>query len=564
MRDLNATMFYKAKFQICLDDSQACDLLWKVILNIRHWITKKLNRNGSVIVDNRLFKWTEFKMGSKLYDCQEKNAFFAESAYHKASDTTEKISWSCMIIEKPTPEVGFAQRTWTTEIGYQSTTPNAAEISYVVTYSDATGYIGPCADIPTSSVPNVIKNLMSDPSLRCRIGQHQLSLSPQKLSPGDYPKFEQLIFDPHREVPLIYISPQKVIPDTISPITFSISPEKVAASVAANALVFYSDQPDFSREMRFLGNDAYGCFDGAVRVYAPHADSENKADPYRHRFFLAKEIEEKGEDYVLNIFRRALAQDVHFYVSMFRLNDCKALLEADKHQSRISEIRNKSEHDVDEAMRELLIESDKRQEAELLALEYQDQLEDKKRDIHSLSIQLEAFREKAQRCDIAETSNKNIRSIQEFPNTPTKIAQYFQTLYPERITFTERAFRSLEECSTKCELLWEIFYLMATELYDLLKFSPAQAYKEFTNKTGWACARGEGMMTRKDADLMRQYIDHYRGHEIDIQPHIKSHTKESDPRFVRIHFSYTPAVADQIIISHCGKHLDNYSTRKVK
>ena len=196
MRDLNATMFYKAKFQICLDDSQACDLLWKVILNIRHWITKKLNRNGSVIVDNRLFKWTEFKMGSKLYDCQEKNAFFAESAYHKASDTTEKISWSCMIIEKPTPEVGFAQRTWTTEIGYQSTTPNAAEISYVVTYSDATGYIGPCADIPTSSVPNVIKNLMSDPSLRCRIGQHQLSLSPQKLSPGDYPKFEQLIFDP--------------------------------------------------------------------------------------------------------------------------------------------------------------------------------------------------------------------------------------------------------------------------------------------------------------------------------------------------------------------------------
>lgn len=64
--------------------------------------------------------------------------------------------------------------------------------------------------------------------------------------------------------------------------------------------------------------------------------------------------------------------------------------------------------------------------------------------------------------------------------------------------------------------------------------------------------------------MMRQYSDEYNGREIDIEAHIKNGNKESDPRFVRIHFAYDPAVSDKILIGHCGKHLDNYSTRKVK
>ena len=82
--------------------------------------------------------------------------------------------------------------------------------------------------------------------------------------------------------------------------------------------------------------------------------------------------------------------------------------------------------------------------------------------------------------------------------------------------------------------------------------------------TGWACARGEGKMTRKDADLMRQYTDTYNGHEINIEAHIKNGVKESDPRFVRIYFAHDPTVSDKVIIGHCGKHLDNYTTQKVK
>lgn len=71
-------------------------------------------------------------------------------------------------------------------------------------------------------------------------------------------------------------------------------------------------------------------------------------------------------------------------------------------------------------------------------------------------------------------------------------------------------------------------------------------------------------MTRLDRNLMRQYIDYFDGQEINIEAHIKNGNKDSDPKSVRVYFAYDPQITDRIIIGHCGKHLDNYSTRKIK
>ena len=54
MQDLNAVMFYKAKFRIRPAEGTQCDLLWKVILGIRLWLTKKWNRDGHCIVDPQM------------------------------------------------------------------------------------------------------------------------------------------------------------------------------------------------------------------------------------------------------------------------------------------------------------------------------------------------------------------------------------------------------------------------------------------------------------------------------------------------------------------------------
>lgn len=75
MRDLSATMFYKAKFDLTAKNPDECDLLWKLVMNIRGWITGKLNRYGHVIVEADIKRWTAFKMGGKLYDLENTNRF---------------------------------------------------------------------------------------------------------------------------------------------------------------------------------------------------------------------------------------------------------------------------------------------------------------------------------------------------------------------------------------------------------------------------------------------------------------------------------------------------------
>ena len=71
------------------------------------------------------------------------------------------------------------------------------------------------------------------------------------------------------------------------------------------------------------------------------------------------------------------------------------------------------------------------------------------------------------------------------------------------------------------------------------------------------------MMTRKDSTLMRQYEDDYNGKIISIEPHIKTaETKESSPRFLRVYFGFDEE-SKKIVIGSCGKHLNNYTTRKI-
>ena len=95
---------------------------------------------------------------------------------------------------------------------------------------------------------------------------------------------------------------------------------------------------------------------------------------------------------------------------------------------------------------------------------------------------LDAISEKTDRIRLIESAQLSVRAISEFPGTPKAIAEFFEKAYPDRIAFTDRAWKSLEDCQTRCDFLWEILYLISTELYDLIHENSGQAYKEFTDK----------------------------------------------------------------------------------
>ena len=80
----------------------------------------------------------------------------------------------------------------------------------MVTYNDMPGFIGFCEESPTISVPRIIRALLSHDKLNCSNGPNQLSFDPIWLKPGDYPSsFQDVVFNPSREIPIIYISPRR-------------------------------------------------------------------------------------------------------------------------------------------------------------------------------------------------------------------------------------------------------------------------------------------------------------------------------------------------------------------
>lgn len=556
-------MFYKAKFNICTTNNQPEDLLWKLILEIRSWITSKLNRRGELpVIEHSIRQWSYFKKGGKFYDLQHLNRVYAESVYHQVGEELDSASWACKIVEKPNVENGCAPREWITEIGYRATSAYSAEISYVVTFSDMAGFIGFTQTVPSPNLPRVMRKLLEDETLLCTVGPNKIFPSAIQLRDGDYPRFAEILFDPNREIPIIYISP--CYDEELEVAKTLVNPRKVADSVAANALVYYSDSLGFTQEMNYMGHRNYLCGGGAVRVYRPGINREDESDAMRHRFLAARFIQEHGEEKIIDLLRRAMAQDVHFYEKLFRATDCRALLEEDEHKKRIARIREQSQGEADEAAELFLVESDRRETAERTCEELKEENRRLRTEKYCAEYQRDTYKKMADKAKAVESAAQKIRRIGEYPDTPQAIAKYFETVFPERIAFTERAYRSMNDCTTKNEILWEAFHRMATDLYDLIKNNPSNAYTEFLCKTGWEVARSEGSQTHDDAKMMRQYVDTYEGQEIDIEAHVKNGNREADPKFVRIYFAYDPNVADKIIIGHCGRHLENFSSRKAR
>ena len=105
---------------------------------------------------------------------------------------------------------------------------------------------------------------------------------------------------------------------------------------------------------------------------------------------------------------------------------------------------------------------------------------------------------------------------------------------------------------------------MATTLYELhTDASVTMVDRAFNERSAFRVARGEGPMTRRDADLMRQFQDVYQGRPICIESHLKSNqNRESSPQFLRIYYCYDE-VTHKLLIGSCGRRLNNYTTQKV-
>ena len=576
MIDLSSTLFFKAKFEITAKQEDF-DMLWCVVCHIRNWMSRKWRRKGDTIpTDNHL--WSKWKMGSRIVSQNDSVRF--QSMYHHTEDGG--VFWACKIHESFPSRGGYAPRQFTTEVGFQAPTRGKATISIIIYYSDRPGFIGPCEDPVPASIPNLIRYLCEDPQILCTADSHPLPLQPIHLKPGDFPEFWNAVADPKRSIPVIYISPR--ISDTETAVNLVDPKELSDCILGPNALVYYATDLDFSHEMTQMCPRDYGCYSGSIRIYAPQPRIGEEREHYRHRFILAHDILDMGSGQTCEILRRALAQDVHFYDEMFRVEDCQKMRERCMMEARLAAHKKA----IEDSFLETTVQTQDELKAKCQAaenalfekeLEFEEYKETASDEIKELRRQVHNWQQKAENHQKAllqerEHALKDLQdSVKSYPAAPVEIANFFISHFPGRIDFTDNGFASLRSCETDAETLWDALYQMVTTLYDLyFNEGVSDVTRAFNSRSSnLRMARGEGKMTRQDHKLMRQYQDTYHGKSIDIEAHIKtSESRETSKKFLRIYFDFykstdphTHKEINTIVIGSCGKHLDNYTTQKL-
>lgn len=558
MIDLNSTTFYKVRFIISRQDPTQ-DLLWRLVCHIKNWQTNKWNKQEKLLSDDAK-DWRDLQKRSTLISIDNKTVKIVSDVCYVDAPANNNTYWACQIIETPFSENGFAPRRWVTEVGYEPIDENKAYFSCVISYSDRPGFIGACEPMPSPNIPRLVKRIIGDTSIECYCGIDEISIAPQKIESGEWMQFWEKLQSKERKIPYIYISPKN---NSLSEAdSLCVDPENIAKAVGGNALVFYATSKAVTDEMNFFTSQEFACYNGTIRIYYPGVNPKDELDYTRHRYFYPDQIETIGKNTVCQILRRALAQDMTYSDKFFRIDDCRAMVEANIRQKRLKELQAKHQEKLQEVEDQTFSLAREEEEKKLIAEAERDrlraELDGLKEENFRLTLQNESYRSLAKDNAALQKAISSRLSTKDYPKTHEDVVNYFEATFGDRIQFTDDARRTLKTCSIDLSDLWEALFALATVMWDLYFTKSGDIFKEFKMQTGIKATRGEGSMTRANPKLMRQFVTDYNGESIDIEAHITYPQKKQS-----IHFGFSDR-DKRIIVGSCGAHKEVYSSEKRK
>lgn len=153
--------FYRCRFRLSANPGITSINLDDLISAIKAWLE---NKYGSQTITSIIQNWSKFSEGGTFGDSPQIGKVWAETI---SNTVGTEFSWACRIIEIPKHNSGYIPRQWTTEIGFQSTTPSQAEISYLVQYEDLPSHHGRVLSSPRHNIPTVARNILTDTKWEC-------------------------------------------------------------------------------------------------------------------------------------------------------------------------------------------------------------------------------------------------------------------------------------------------------------------------------------------------------------------------------------------------------------
>lgn len=306
----------------------------------------------------------------------------------------------------------------------------------------------------------------------------------------------------------------------------------------------------------FIGKEYYVPF-GFLRVFFPFNQRWNR--PERHRWYdpQREEYEAQRNGILHGLLRNHVlaerggvetVQDVAWLIN--RENLLKLKTNNPEQQATLNnflEEHSKVAQERDSA----------RSEAEC----YANEIDTLERENGELKFKVQGLQQRLEAAQAAQEVDAS-KTMRKLPSNLGEVAREAIRFFP-RLDIAPQALETADEYGDcKCHPeAWEILVHLNDVLH-VLKFERGEKDLEgaFRAKTGFSLAMSEGKMTKDDAKLMRLRKLIHNGKEFDISPHVKHGNQE--PKLVRVHFAFDEE-RKKIVIGHIGRHIPNYTSKKM-
>ena len=520
--------------------------------------------------------WVSRKEGTPI-----KNWFFNGGSWSSAGPRKARIEVKTISDGGPTPAMwtlryehldsSVAARRWITNVGVAQAGDREWRIAVEVLHGLRPDYVGNEPETPRASSPNLVSALLNSNRWVSRVGVQRLRGTLTRLKVGDGHELCALLQNPLRLVPIVLVSCDRKIRKP------KLDAGQLSRELAGTAVVYLCESPECDDELQHLIPYAFRSGNGTVRIYAPGADFTQAWTATRHRFLAPKTIDELGQEVAgANIVRALTRSDAWrgLQSTVRGIEDIDARIR----ERRLAELRSahsSSMKEKDEFLELFAAENadlEKRIRALTEELEAaRDEANDTEEKLGRREYEFEQARVLADQARTAlQTQQQALQAVLALPSWPRsaeEVAKLAGRAFSDRLVLTEQAARSLvaskfASLNDSADVLWRILRAMAIELHPLLLEQEASAQNAadvFRQRTGFELTWTETKPTKRDNKLMALRRMVYGGQEVDITPHLKWGNKA--PKCLRVHF-WVDRDQRQLVVGHCGDHLDTYGTQR--
>lgn len=513
----------------------------------------------------------------------------------------------------------LTERRWRTEIVMKQL-PNKDVKLYIGVYHGLRGgFIGEPPAPPSPTTPTLIHDIVRSPRVRCFYDIVKSVESPLQVhdTAQQAGLFAQLLLHPNRSSPIVLMNMRHTLDGNV----FAWDPHALTRGCFGSGTVVVPssplrvDGPFLSTLAEELGANGYrfvaGLQHGGVRVFQPRMSVSYSEEFKRHRYFhpsqgpevprwiqdglrhtLRASLDANNEAFTFDGVQRAITrnadtarwQELQERVKVAIARDEGVAIETERDNLKnlvvaLQEELNRRQQESIEAAslqtkysqseEERVVAQELLDGATIQISDLQDELEAERESRFKAEKESAVYKQLLESKQDADASRKVLTIPSKLPNEPHEVVEILRKQLAPRVVILDTALASSYDIPlSRMYDTWECLVALHEVLWPLHFDETADEDQErkvhripaqFTTKTGIDYSVNESATTNRDSDLMRQRRITVDGREYDFSAHLKVGNKAKDA--LRIHFAVDDG-KKQILVWHCGEHLDTAGTRR--